>query len=595
MEKPSFSKKYTKAKEILNKLLKEQLNNRISNLESNSLKELAVLSTLSSSSNTILNNLTQYSSPKSSEISAKSTKNPIKIPKLKFDDIYTNNNSDIKEEVQFIGLESILKNKKYKNGRNKEIPISSIFSNTNRTKTRVSFWKNELENNSKIKATPDIKKKNKSFITFTANNKKENIINKTFINNDNNLIKKKKKVKNVKCLTERLPKDTLKTPLRLHLTKKLCKNNNNTSLNMPLTVKNQKKSKKNITKTSTNFYPKNQKNTENEYNSKTQEIKLKNEIRRHEKNLKSLCESMLIDVNKDELLVNNDTKYLPEFYTTRKISMLNEDENDTNNNKKLLENFKICIQYFIQFLTIKEIFQICKTRKEIFKIVLNIQMKKTEKSIDNINSILKKYNSNNKDFIFPKKLKPFEFNQKSQKAISLLNSISKVNFIKSIKSFNNTNMIDVNKIKNMNKIILIFDIYFISIGKKNVLNNLNSDSTKKIEYIYNYFKNNKNKLLGAIIESDLKDKKFDDFILNNLYEYSKDYIDIINTNYYKKINKDIAIFVFIIKNILDFSGIYDVRLDNKENEQNIIFLHKSRLNAKNIILDKLNEILNKFN
>ena len=55
MEKPSFSKKYTKAKEILNKLLKEQLNNRISNLESNSLKELAVLSTLSSSSNTILN------------------------------------------------------------------------------------------------------------------------------------------------------------------------------------------------------------------------------------------------------------------------------------------------------------------------------------------------------------------------------------------------------------------------------------------------------------------------------------------------------------------------------------------------------------
>ena len=50
---------------------------------------------------------------------------------------------------------------------------------------------------------------------------------------------------------------------------------------MPLIVKNQKKSKKNITKTSTNFYPKNQKNTENEYNSKTQEkIKLKNEIRR---------------------------------------------------------------------------------------------------------------------------------------------------------------------------------------------------------------------------------------------------------------------------------------------------------------------------
>ena len=99
MEKPSFSKKYTKAKEILNKLLKEQLNNRISNLESNSLKELAVLSTLSTSSNTILNNLTQYSSPKSSEISAKSTKNPIKIPKLKFDDIYTNGSNDAANDI----------------------------------------------------------------------------------------------------------------------------------------------------------------------------------------------------------------------------------------------------------------------------------------------------------------------------------------------------------------------------------------------------------------------------------------------------------------------------------------------------------------
>ena len=70
---------------------------------------------------------------------------------------------------------------------------------------------------------------------------------------------------------------------------------------MPLTVKNQKKSKKNITKTSTNFYPKNQKNTENEYNSKKKEKKLKNEIRRHEKNLKSLCESMRSEEHTSEL------------------------------------------------------------------------------------------------------------------------------------------------------------------------------------------------------------------------------------------------------------------------------------------------------
>ena len=143
---------------------------------------------------------------------------------------------------------------------------------------------------------------------------------------------------------------------------------------------------------------------------------------------------------------------------------------------------------------------------------------------------------------------------------------------------------------------MIFDIYFISIGKKNALNNLNSDNNKKIEYICNYFKNNKTKLIGNIIENDLKIKKFDDLIINNLYEYSKEYIDIINPNYYKKINKDIAIFVFVIKNILDFVGISFInnKEENKNNEQKVINIHKSRLNAKNIILDKFNQILNKF-
>ena len=187
-----------------------------------------------------------------------------------------------------------------------------------------------------------------------------------------------------------------------------------------------------------------------------------------------------------------------------------------------------------------------------------------------------------------------ELNSSSQKSISLLNSISKINFIKSIKSCIINN--NINKNKFIKKIILIFDLYFISIGKKNILNNLNSDYNKKIEYICNHFKNNKIKLLGKIIENDLKNKKFDDLIINNLYEYSKENIDEINPNYYKKINKDIAIFAFIIKNILDFVGISNIdnKSDNKNNEQKCIIIHKSRLNAKNMLLDKLNQILNKF-
>ena len=299
---------------------------------------------------------------------------------------------------------------------------------------------------------------------------------------------------------------------------------------------------------------------------------------KHEKNLKSLCESMLVDVNKDELLVSHIN--------------LNEFFNKTGEKAKKFEsNFKYCIQYILSFLTFNEIFKLCKTKKEILKIILNLLINQTEKSVDDINSILKKYNANNnKDLLFSKKLKPLELNSSSQKSISLLNSISKINFIKSIKSC------IINKNKNIKKIILIFDLYFISIGKKNILNNLNSDYNKKIEYICNYFKNNKIKLLGKIIENDLKNKKFDDLIINNLYEYSKENIDEINPNYYKKINKDIAIFAFIIKNILDFVGISNIdnKSDNKNNEQKCIIIHKSRLNAKNMLLDKLNQILNKF-
>ena len=408
----------------------------------------------------------------------------------------------------------------------------------------------------------------------------------------------------MKCLSERTNKETPTTPLRLHLNKKLCKNeignhtnreSNNLTLNTPQIIKKENKNKKKINKTTLNFFSKKNKNSEMnhsniprfKYTKTPEKIKAEKEFMKHERNLKSICESMLIDVDKDELLVNDNkiiiSGSIPEL-------LIKPEENKPKN---LDDIFKNCVKYFLEFLTLNEIFKLCRTKKEILRVIINLKINKTEKSIDNINSILKVHNINeNKNLIIAKKLKPFELNTNSIKAISLLNSISKINFIKSIKSFSTHHN---NKNKEIKKIILIFDLYFISIGKKNILNNLYSDNNKKIEFICNYFKNNKNKLLGNIIENDLKNKKFDDFIINDLYKYSEEYIDLINPNYYKKINKDIAIFVFIIKNILDFVGISNIKLDNINNEQKIIFIHNSRLKVQNIILDKLNQILNKFN
>ena len=594
MENRNFEIKIKKVKELLNKILSENLDIKITKLESKSNDELSILSALSNSSTIIINNINQYSNKIKNTMEKK-----VEIPELKLDNIKSN-----KINV----LEGILKNSKFKNTRNKENPsFSMVDIDDDISKTKVTFWQKDLND-----GTPERKIKNKLFMTQNNNNKKESKINKTFIKFNTNKVfskkrKKKSKLKINKCLTERSNELPPKTPLKLTLHRKICKNtgihnincNTNTSrnknsknlsLNLPSNLKKEIKTKKNENNTTIYFYGKKSKNIENidkslipifQYESKTPEKKrAQKEIINHEKNLKSLCESMLVDVDKDELLVSH--------------SNLNEVFGKTvEREKKFKNNFKYCIKYFLQFLTFNELFNLCKTKKEILKIILNILINQTEKSIDSINSILKIYNTNNnKDLLLSKKFKPFELNSNSQKSISLLNSISKINFIKSIKSYYLNNNID----KNIKKIILIFDLYFISIGKKNILNKLNSDNNKKIEYICNYFKNNKSKLLGNIIENDLKNKKFDDLIINNLYEYSIKYIDIINPYYYKKINKDIAIFVFIIKNILDFIGISNInnKLDKKNSEQKSIIIHKSRLNAKNIVLDKLNQILNKF-
>ena len=268
MENVYFSKNIIKVKELLNKLLNEKLGIKITNLELNNTKEISILSTLNSSSKNILNNLSEYENK-----IQKGESKEIKIPKLNLDEINKSKNNnklyitktDRKEESG--ELESILKKSKYKNKRNKEKPISTIFD-YDASKTRVSFWQKDLENNSKLNDTPDLRNKNKSYITQNSSNKKEIKLNKTFAKSDSNNIlsnkkSKKTKIKNVKCLAERANKETLTTPLRLHLNKRMCKHeignhttreSNNLTLNTPQIIKKENKNKKKINKIALNFF-----------------------------------------------------------------------------------------------------------------------------------------------------------------------------------------------------------------------------------------------------------------------------------------------------------------------------------------------------
>ena len=597
-----------KAKELLNKLLKEHLDKNLSKLEINNQKELKSISLIKITSKKLLKNVLQYSKISLTKDS-KGKKMNKKISKLNIHINHTKSQMNINNKYQNSKkgeLDSILKNRRYTNKRNREDSLSTLIGNNNTNNTlqsKVSFI-DKSKKKPTLTVTPVRLGKSKTFVSHTTSTRREKpSFNKTAYDNFSSietgkLIKLRKKSSKKNLFEKYVKIKNINEKI-----KKLYKNNNNVSFNSSNNAENKSISNKKVCKTALNFYSKKSKN--NFYKSvdsntlKDNNLKDK-KIIDNENNLKTLCDSLLNDVIKDELLVNNSKIFIKENIGNetelRKISFSSvndKDKNEMNNN--YYDNLKICIQYILKFLNINEILSLAQTKKEILKIVMNIQIKNIIKSIDEINIIIKNKNININNSSISKRIKPFELNINSIKAISLLNSISKANFIKSIMAYKNQNIKNNNVIK---KILLIFDIYFIALGKKKILNSFNGNNNK-IEYICNYFKNNKNKSIGTIIENDLNGRKFDDFIINSLYECSHEYIKIINPTYYKKLNKDIAILVFLIKNILDYVGLSyiesKIQNNNKNNEQKIHLICKSRINVQNIVLNKYNNILNKYN
>lgn len=121
---------------------------------------------------------------------------------------------------------------------------------------------------------------------------------------------------------------------------------------------------------------------------------------------------------------------------------------------------------------------------------------------------------------------------------------------------------------------------------------LESDDDK-INYITNYFKNDLEKMsVGSLIEKEINGKIFDDNIISSLYKYSYKYIHIISPSRFQKANKDIAIFVFVIKNILEHIGTFDIQNIKPDKEY---ILYHARLENNKTILDELNKFFDKIN
>ena len=109
-----------KAKELLSKLLRDHLENSISNMEINNQIEISTLSIMRSTSNEIINCLSQLNN--NTEEIKEENKNSYQNSDIEISD---NNSNEIeiqnnKNEEMFEEINSILKKKKYNNTRNRE-------------------------------------------------------------------------------------------------------------------------------------------------------------------------------------------------------------------------------------------------------------------------------------------------------------------------------------------------------------------------------------------------------------------------------------------------------------------------------------------
>ena len=320
----------------------------------------------------------------------------------------------------------------------------------------------------------------------------------------------------------------------------------------------------------------------------------------------NLDDSLLNDVNNDELIIyyhnnKNTIKIIDDDITLAKsflgddndcdfvINIEEHNKNNINNfNKNNYYTFPEIIENYIEnieyFLTIEEILKICLLNKECFKLIIHHLICKTEKKLDVIKEQLTQFKNNNLE-MFGKNddnynftIKPFEFSDLSYRAINLLNGIPIENI------FRNNNL-------NNKDIILVFDLFFIALGHKKEILNFRNDIKAKFYFYKNYFEKNSNKCFGNSIENKLRGKIFDNNTINSLYEYSHDYINKITPTHFQKINSDIALFVFIVKNILDHLGIEKEEKNTiKKNVSKLYLLYNARIYMNSIILQKLNKI-----
>ena len=388
---------------------------------------------------------------------------------------------------------------------------------------------------------------------------------------------------------------SLKESINLNLDNN--QNNQNTD-NNPLTKKNSIEIKSSINSINNNNIPINNIKTVSS-NIQTLKSNSNSNINQSQNNTSENNNTSKSNNNINNIIISNPKKN-PNFLDNDNeinftlIEDPHPDENDNDFNKtldlnisglsdqlSLGEKFEAHIDEISRFLDIKDLCNIMLLNKECFTNIMNALISKTEITIDILEEEINKLKDSNKDIDFTKiTIQPFKLSSNSSRAISLLNNSADCNLIKFGKNHS------VNR-----EIFIVFGIFFIAAGKKKEFLRLKSEE-EKINYISNYFKKDIEKMsLGSLIEKEISGKIFDDDTISSLYRYSNKHINIISPSKFQKTNKDVAIFVFVVKNILEHIGALDQQNIKPDKEY---ILYNARLNNSRIILDELNNFSDKI-
>ena len=388
---------------------------------------------------------------------------------------------------------------------------------------------------------------------------------------------------------------SLKESINLNLDNN--QNNQNTD-NNPLTKKNSIEIKSSVNSINNNNIPINNIKTVSS-NIQTVKSNSNSNINQSQNNTSENNNTSKSNNNINNIIISNPKKN-PNFLDNDNeinftlIEDPHADENDNDFNKtldlnisglsdqlSLGEKFEAHIDEISRFLDIKDLCNIMLLNKECFTNIMNALISKTEITIDILEEEINKLKDSNKDIDFTKiTIQPFKLSSNSSRAISLLNNSADCNLIKFGKNHS------VNR-----EIFIVFGIFFIAAGKKKEFLRLNNEE-EKINYISNYFKKDIEKMsLGSLIEKEISGKIFDDDTISSLYRYSNKHINIISPSKFQKTNKDVAIFVFVVKNILEHIGALDQQNIKPDKEY---ILYNARLNNSRIILDELNNFSDKI-